>query len=422
MTPYFDVTLTVLYQSSADEIKELGNYGQLLYFVEDSHLIRFLDVSTGFLDTEVMKTAVSTVFPLTSTELLINSASDDYIVYDRVSDTVTETLNESQAMNRMNQTIMEWLADGSSPDANIMSIYTTASATQKNNINFPLPEYPANIPDNSQISDFDYYQPISWFHENGQEGCSSSNCKYYAETHECRGFARYAHDAYLHIIDTSIGRDEWLDSKHYSSKIFKKSVSTVESFFSGLKTGAYIRYSKDNDPSPENGAHSIVFLSRDANGVWVYEANQAYNSSGVSYYGCGVQVRYYFYLTIATKYTGALHCVNHSFTENKAYYSSSYHKVGCPDCSGYVLQSHSGNYYYTYLNSTTHTRTHACCNGGNNTGAHTVSATYQTINDTMYHQVYFSCCKGGYKQAHTFNNLGVCTACWYAKDTGNIIM
>lgn len=420
MTPYFDVDLTVLYQSPADEVKELGNYGQLLYFVEDNHLIRFLDVSTGFLDTEAMKVSVSSVFPLTSTELLINTTSDEYLVYDRISDTITENLNESQAMSRMNQTTIAWLVEGSAPDASIMSVYTNASATQSNNITFPLSEYPANIPDNSQISDYDYYQPISWFHVNGQEGCSDSNCKRYSETGECEGFARYAHDAYLHIIDTSIGYDEWLTSKHFSSKIFHNSASTVETFFSGLKTGAYIRYSKENDPTPTNGAHSIVFLSKDNNGIWVYEANQKYDSVGVGSHGCGVQVRYYFYSTIAIKYTGAMRYVNHSFTENKTYHNSSYHKVGCPDCSGYVLQSHSGSYNYTYINSTTHKKTHACCGGGNNMGAHTASATYRNINDSAYHQVYFSCCYGGYKQQHTFNNLNVCTACRYMKNPGEI--
>ena len=419
MTPYFDVDLTVLYQSPADEVKELGNYGQFLYFVEDNHLIRFLDVATGLLDAEVMKVAVSSVFPLTSTELLINTASDEYLVYDRISDTTIENLNESQAMSRMNQKAIEWLVDGSTPDASIMSVYTNASATQSNNISFPLSEYPANIPDNSQISDYDYYQPISWFHVNGQEGCNGgSNCKQYSETDQCEGFARYAHDAYLHMIDTSIGYDEWLTSKHCSAKIFHGSVSTVETFFSSLKTGAYIRYSKENDLSPSDGAHSIVFLSKDSNGIWVYEANQAYDSVGTGSHGCGVQVRYYFYSTIANQYTGALRYVNHSFTETKTYYNSSYHKVGCPDCSGYVLQSHSGNYNYSYVNSTTHKKTHACCGGGNNMGAHTASSTYKNINDSTYHQVYFSCCYGGYKQQHTFNNLNVCTKCKYMKSSG----
>lgn len=437
---YFDTTLFVLYQSSAEEVRDLNSYYQLLYFIEDNHLIRFLDGSTGTLETEVMKEAISTVFLLSQTELLINTIADEYLVYDRISDTVTEKLTEYQAVNRMNRAAT---ASNDVPDVSLMSVYSNSHATQTNDISFPLSEYPANIPDNSQVDDYDYYQPISWFHVDGKEGCSTSNCKKYSGTGECEGFARYAHDAYLHIVDTSIGYSAWLTSKHSNSKKFNSSLDTIKDFFESLHTGAYVRYTKTS----ATNYHSIVFLCVDGEGIWVYEANQAYCSGSISYYGCGVQVRYYKYSTIANKYTGALHYINHEFTEDEVYYNGTYHKVGCPDCTGYVMQAHSGNYSYSYVSATWHQKIFSCCGGaatqshtaativstsstkhertysccGKVSEAHSSSATYTytTFASATHHRVSRSCCTGYYTQLHTFNSSNQCTKCGYVKVSTN---
>ena len=138
--------------------------------------------------------------------------------------------------------------------------------------------------------------------------------------------------------------------------------------------------------------------------------------------------------------------MDHKLTVTEVYYSGSYHKVGCPDCTGYVLQAHNNGYTYTYVNATTHTRTYNCC-GANNTQGHTAASstatssakhtlyfsccdksvaenhsssatyTYTAYSSATSHRVSRSCCSGYYTAPHTFNTAGLCTLCGYSSNT-----
>lgn len=156
------------------------------------------------------------------------------------------------------------------------------------------------------------------------------------------GFARCVHDVYLHIADNSRTASGWLSSVHLgAAESFNSSKSNVVSFFTKLKTGAYVRYTKTGDPTPSDGRHSIVFVKAESEGVWVYECNQDYAGDECAYYGCGVFLQYYDYDTIAAKYLGVLHYVNHSFADTPESYNILYHNVGCANCDGFVRQLHT---------------------------------------------------------------------------------
>ena len=148
-------------------------------------------------------------------------------------------------------------------------------------------------------------------------------------------------------------------------------------FFASLDIGAYIRYGKTGDNVSPEGAHSIVLADRDANGIWAYECNQDNK--------CGVYYMYYRYDKIIDRYQFVANWIDHSLTDDLTYKSSSQHKVNCDNCDAYVVR------------------------------AHTVSSVYKTIASSTHHQVYFSCCNGGYRQLHTFNSLDKCTKCGYVK-------
>lgn len=127
-------------------------------------------------------------------------------------------------------------------DVSLMAVFQPSSVTQVNNISFPLAEYPANIYDiydNREVKNGTYFKPLSWFHVNGLEGCSGSNCKIYSGTGECEGFARYAHDVYMHTVDNDISFEDWLTSKHPGGKItFNSNIDVIKDFFMDLNTGA----------------------------------------------------------------------------------------------------------------------------------------------------------------------------------------
>ena len=192
--------------------------------------------------------------------------------------------------------------------------YSDAVPTQENDITFPLEDYPAATCGNYSQR-FDIVQ--SWFHNNRLEGCSAQNCKSYCGSNECKGFAKYVHDAYAHIDGDTYSDKAWEDrtcitkfsppAKAYNTGklpnevlkslpglVFDGNIQRIKGFFDTLNTGAYVRYGKyqeplqdDGDGTPENGCHSIVFIASDNDGIWVYECNQ--DSA------CGVFLQYYPY-------------------------------------------------------------------------------------------------------------------------------
>ena len=320
-----------------------------------------------------------------------------------------------------------------------------------------MPEYPVTYGDTEDYKNGVYTDPISWFHNDStQEGCNSgNNCRYYTGTWECEGFARYAHDRYLHnVAPNSTSYETWFTTYPRSGRRELDSVDVIRNFFSTLNTGDYIRYGNYNDATPDNGMHSIVFVSMDVDGIWVYECNQKYyddlpaerkDDYAVSDYGCGVHLQYYTFGNIKARYNYALYYVKHNYNkENAVYNNAVYHKVECDHCVGYLLQEHNDIAGVVYTDDGGHDARFDCCGGITYNVPHTdVSITFvdfsrhrsvyyccnyaETIghvpryfiySDTK-HTIRFSCCDGEIIEEHRFglnaNNPGECIYCGYGR-------
>lgn len=372
-TDYTGRDQQVLYQHQGKEISRFSCYWDNLYFVEDNCNVIFLNTSTGTAETVFACEDLDWVFPLSSTELLTVTLNGEHLIYDLTTREITE-ISEVEANFRMNQAVLCY-ADSQGADVSLMAVYDATDVTQQNDISFPLAEYPANIYPSTTASNYTYLKPLSWFHVNGEEGCSSTNCKLYTRTGECEGFARYAHDAYMHILDTNneVSYSAWLTSKHPASRYnFDGNQDTIKAFYSTLNTGAYIRYGNNSDTTPSNGMHSVVFVSADDYGIWVYECNQSYYSNltsdeiagrDESDFGCGVFFQYITYASIVNRYHYVLHYVNHTFSNTDVLDNVTYHTVGCTNCDGYLRQAHDGTVKYTAINATSHRIRATCCSG-----------------------------------------------------------
>ena len=209
-------------------------------------------------------------------------------------------------------------------------------------------------------------------------------------------------------------------------------IDDITSFFGTLKTGAYVRYGKyyPDDPSPENGCHSIVFIASDEDGIWVYECNQSYYDSlspeekaahPEKYYGCGVIIQYYPYNKL-TKYRFVLNYVNHSYSDNWGYRDKDYHSKNCSGCVGHVKKEHT-SVSAIILSDSKHRATFNCCGGSTVQTSHTGTVTWRSISSTQ-HRVSATCCSGYVLENHNFkldsNNRFVCTDCGYG-GSGSII-
>lgn len=438
-TDYSGTNHEYLYQSAQGDIDNLSSYFDMLYFIEDRSSVILLDVVSKTAQEIWVYENLSWAIMLNDDQLIATTAEEDDYLYDISTNTAT-FISNIEATNLITAAVIGTASNNTrsaTPNFAVM-------VTQENNVSFPIEPYWAAPDDNyGKVNGYYYSTPSSWFHNNGQEGCSTQNCTRYSGSGECMGFAKYVHDVYAHM-----GEDTGYDSNgkkrsddtanelweartcmtyhrppakafedgelpssvdpNLTVRLFDGDIAKIKTFFNSLKTGAYVRYGKyhtsiqnNGDPTPENGRHSIVFIAKDDKGIWVYECNQTYD--GNSNHGCGVFIQYYTFSQL-TNYKFVLNYVNHNYkatsTEPLAYYNAIYHKVGCTDCGGYVCQEHT-NVSTTLVNATNHRTTFNCCGGGTMTTTHTSTRTYSPYTTTQ-HKVSYSCCTGYILENHTF--------------------
>lgn len=449
-TDYSGTNHEFLYQSVQGNIDNLDSYFDALYFIENHTSIKLLDVASKEIQELWTYENLGWVIMLNATQLIATTIGDIDYLYDLSTNTAT-CISANEAANLITVAVKGAASDNARSYSPIAD-YSNAVFTQENDVTFPLEDYPAvTCGDYSQR--FDIVQ--SWFHNNGLAGCSTQNCTRYCGSRQCMGFAKYVHDAYAHVegnISGDLNKDGVVDDTDYwyankgwedrtcitkfappvtafennvipenvvidtslEEKVFDGDEALIENFFETLKTGAYVRYGKyhtskqpNGDPTPQDGCHSIVFIARDDQGIWVYECNQDD--------ACGVFIQYYPYEKL-TKYKFILNYVNHDFTDTKVPYDTDYHKVGCKNCGGYVLKKH----YYTAscANSSQHRRTH-CCDNTWYLENHTGSVEYYERSSAL-HGVEYSCCSGYVTAPHVFatvNDQLQCALCGYANNS-----
>ena len=363
------------------------------------------------------------VFRLNDTELVVATIEECHYLYDILSNTATQ-ISGILANDLITVAVT---GDDMAGDSGIslMSLYSPSIQSYENDVTLPLPEYYVNYYDTSRYMNSDYGTPATWFHYDKAEGCDGGdNCKYYTQTWECEGFARYAHDRYLHNeLTNNPSYGDWFALYPCSSQVNFTGLQVVADFFSQLNTGDYVRYSKENDTTPEDGAHSIVFIGCDGDGFWAYECNQKYtDTETLGDYGCGIHLQYYTYEAIIIRYTGALYYVKHNYNVSPDYEDVTYHIRECTHCVGYLRQKHDVA-SATIVNAANHRAVISCCGGKTLAAPHTGTVTYQTYSATQ-HKVSATCCSGYVLANHTFRldtyNRSVCTGCGYV--SGMIIM
>lgn len=421
-TDYLGQGYEYLYKSESDSIANFENYLDTLYFVESGDIV-FLNYQTK--ETQKIWTCedIDWVFRLNDTELVVATIEECHYLYDILSNTATQ-ISGILANDLITVAVT---GDDMAGDSGIslMSLYSPSIQSYENDVTLPLPEYYVNYYDTSRYMNSDYGTPATWFHYDKAEGCDGGdNCKYYTQTWECEGFARYAHDRYLHNeLTNNPSYGDWFALYPCSSQVNFTGLQVVADFFSQLNTGDYVRYSKENDTTPEDGAHSIVFIGCDGDGFWAYECNQKYtDTETLGDYGCGIHLQYYTYEAIIIRYTGALYYVKHNYNVSPDYEDVTYHIRECTHCVGYLRQKHDVA-SATIVNAANHRAVISCCGGKTLAAPHTGTVTYQTYSATQ-HKVSATCCSGYVLANHTFRldtyNRSVCTGCGYV--SGMIIM
>lgn len=426
-TDYTGTNHEYLYKCPQGAISMLSSYFDTLYFIEEQTRIMNLDTCSKVVQEIWAYEYLDWVFMLDDTQLIATTTEEEDYLYDSATDTATRVSNVV-ATNMVTAAVK----GTSSNNARSITPNFVAMATQENNVSFPIEPYLATPDDDySKVDGFYYSRPSSWFHNNGQEGCSTQNCTRYSGSGECKGFAKYVHDVYAHMVhDTSfdsngnsiandvadglwedrtcIIRHSYMndanDIDDNTLKLWpsdsKANITRIQEFFEGLHTGAYVRYGKylpvksatgeiivSGDDSPWNGCHSIVFIASDNDGIWVYECNQEYD--GNSNHGCGVFIQYYTYVSLF-RYKYILNYVNHNYLDALDYYDADYHTKGCTACVGSVRQEHTNVDVLSYVDKYNHRARFDCCGGDTYVVAH--DDITSTIRNGVDHITKYHCC------------------------------
>ncbi len=450
-----------------EEISEIGTvqgavtsldyFDGILVYVEDGTKIVFVDAVTGNYDVQYAAEAIKSIYQFDHDKLIWRNGAGDPN-YLNISTGESVALETELEVNRL---IAPYISQRSAE----VSLYTSRSLPtySQNDVTFPLDEFPADEltfdPDEWYPSASSYFNTIDTEKSKCSHPSSCNSIRYGGHT-QCFGFAIYAHDKYMHLYsDEKVGWDVTGDNPEgwATGDFFQCATVTTDedgeyvvtvlddytlynhfddtkAFFQSLQPGSYVRYGKDGDEDPENGSHSVVIVSTDDEGVWVYECNVDNK--------CGVYYTYYRYDYLDDgRYDYIHNYVNHSFEASHECASVERHRVNCVNCDGYLLEEHHGGELQNITNAAVHALSFSCCSGTvaeshtgtvtktyTNISTHRVSASCCTgtvneshtnrsyiIYSTTQHQTNFGCCGGSVYQSHVFNSDKTCRFCSYVE-------
>lgn len=367
-TDYSGSSATLIYQATGGLIKRLCAFGNMLYFIEDNRHIVTLNTDTLTVRTVMTDENVRAIY-MFDFDKLICYYNDDSIAYLNTTTgelTELENLYEANALTNAYTSIEQDNGETYSINANVVI------DSSYNDVDFPLPEYPATL-------------GYGWISSGDVEGDPFDT--WYAGSNECDGFAKFAHDRFYHLYYVNRTSPSWqvgysvtadhhgalpsditnasFDPYHPSNSykiVHLTSIDKAREFFEGLNKGAFVRLGKESDPTPYEGAHSIAFAGSYTGGVYVYEANQD-RANGVGY-------RQWSYADYIDNYDHVLYYVNHTFPNTGIYESVTHHLKECVNCDGYLRQGHDIG--YGTITALQHTASCSGCNYSNTT-MHTFS-------------------------------------------------
>lgn len=390
-TDYSGSFFVCLYATEQNEISKLISFGEYLYFIKGGNSVVIINTASNETSVVLSGYPVSSVFMFDDNQMIWRNEAGEPNYYNIDTGNNIVLANEHMVNCLVSLYIAPELDDAGT------AVSINAIDSLANDVSFPLPEYPANPG-----------------YGLGVDNVLSRFTIRYAGSGECDGFAKYAHDRYLHIEDENRDTPSWevngINTEDHCDGIPFNSASVVVDFFESLHKGAFVRYTTNTDETPWDGRHSIVFdkIDPDNTGVWVYECNQDFQN--------GVGYRKYTFSQIFGQYSGTLYYVTHSFGNQMTFDNSSYHKVFCNRCDGYLRQAHPSR-QSIIATKNTHTTSYSCC-GGSQILSHT--AVRQTaVNSTLNHRIYYSCCSGYVTESHSYSS-GTCTVCGYTRG-GSIV-
>lgn len=273
--------------------------------------------------------------------------------------------------------------------------------TSYNDVSIPLADFPAytGIDGSMKI-------PAKSNFKNGDA------CRYYGGSRQCDGFARYAFDCFWHLEDWNRTNASWVSAGTFTADYHSEDELTESrtyeewvDFFNGLSIGSVVRYGSQNDPTRDDGKHTILFMGVDADGyILAYECNQdAFISSDPKTNHCGVDYQKYSIEKINERYDFVLYYVEHAL-EGAVYENATHHTVGCANCAGYLRQTHSTAAQKTGHDLQQHKISYGCCNGYTLENHTDASPTIQQYNAVKHKKVY-DCCGAVYEN-HEYNQQG----------------
>lgn len=388
-TDYTGSFFECIYTSEVTDIYRPVVFGNYLAFIEGGNCIVIINTTTNEVESVASGYTVSSMFMFDDDKIIWRDEDGVPNYYNLTSEENTVLGNEYE----VNCIISPYISCGADEEETENSTCTLINFDpDTNDVSIPLPEYSA-VPGTGFVLN----NALTHFTDN------------YASSNECDGFAKYAHDRFLHIEDWSRPGPSWVantgtNPDYHENRQFS-SLESMKAFFASLTKGAFVRYVSVNDETPSDGTHSIFFDKVDSSGlgIWVYECNQDGQ--------CGVGYQYYPFATIFGHYIRALYYVDHDFSTQKVFENASYHKYNCENCDGYLRQLHS-NPQRVIVTQQMHNTNYPCC-GVTQVSSHT--AVRQSVaTSTQNHRIYYSCCSGYITAAHSFSS-GICTVCGYVK-------
>jgi len=330
-TNYLGLEPTVIYKATFGDLAAL-NYNNAILCFSDGNMIIQLDTITGVALELLAMDRVTYVYPYEDGHMLLRNEDDVMFHYDIEKEQLTELIDDYEVSRLLDDSTI------------FVMPYNTEILTSES------AEYAANRSTDPEFVSLPMigFMPGSYFTVSGtaclnHSNDDYSNCRRYACTNQCDGFARYVSEHYYHVsggewtAPYSVYGDRISNYPQYYSF---GSESNLRSFFNKLNKGVYVRVSSRNaaNDTGGQGTHSYVYIAHDSQGAILYEANTDNQ--------CGVKYHYRTYDDLLSRYAYFFGWVNHNQEGTATQRDDTYHKVCCGNsgCAAYIIEEHT----YTY--------------------------------------------------------------------------
>ena len=322
-TNYLGLEPTVIYKATFGDLAAL-NYNNAILCFSDGNMIIQLDTITGVAVELLAMDRVTYVYPYEDGHMLLRNEDDVMFHYDIEKEQLTDLQYDYESSSLLRDSSIPVISSSS----DMLTVNSEGSIlmtiTDPEFVSLPMAAFPHG----------------SYFTRTGTACINHNNCRQYAYTNQCDGFARYVSEHYYHVSGGANTApyfdydDTWSDYPQYYQF---SSTSNLRSFFDELHKGVYVRVSsksKANDTKGQ-GTHSYVYVAHDNLGAILYEANLDAQ--------CGVTYSYHYYSDLLSDYPYFFGWVNHNREGTASHRDETYHKICCGNsgCAAYVIEEHT---------------------------------------------------------------------------------